>query len=133
MAHPLGGDVEANIKRALRWLGWLQRHEPGMVIAPWIAGVLAGEDDNDPAQRERGLRTAEETCRRCSGIILCGGRLSSGMERELNIITSMRGSVADLRGLGAEPPPTWSRVVGTPTRYGMREWSTPRTMGGRHS
>lgn len=83
VAHPLGGDVPANLARAMRWLRWLIACEPDVAfIAPWIASVSAGEDDADPAQRARGLRDAEAVIARCDGIVLCGG-LSPGMQQEL--------------------------------------------------
>lgn len=105
MAHPVGGDPTANVQRALRWLGWLRRKEPtATIIAPWIASLLAGEDDNDPVQRERGLREAELIAQLCDGVILAGGRVSSGMNRELDRCTGNGGVVSDLTSLGDEPP-----------------------------
>jgi len=72
-----------NLARAQRWLVWLRRSFPeSTFIAPWIAAVLSGEDDNDPAQREAGLIDAEAVAAVCTGVILCGGRVSGGMRRE---------------------------------------------------
>lgn len=73
-----------NAKRAMRWLSWLRRSFPETTfIAPWIASVLGGEDDTDPAQREAGLVDACAVVERCDGIVLCGPRISSGMRREM--------------------------------------------------
>ena len=76
--------LHANIQRALRWLSWLRRSFPETTfIAPWIAAVLSGEDDRDPAQREAGLVDDCAVVERCDGIVLCGPRISSGMQREM--------------------------------------------------
>lgn len=109
LAHPVGAatarEVSANIQRALRWLAWVRREEPkACVIAPWIAAILAGEDDADPKQRERGLVDAELVASVCDGIVLCGGRVSSGMQREITAVTRAGGQVVDLTFLGDEPP-----------------------------
>lgn len=104
MAAPVAGDVPGNTARALRWLAYLTSISVDHVIAPWIAGLLAGEDDSDPEQRERGLQTCAETARRCDGIILIGGRISSGMRREMDAVRESGGRVIDLTHLGVEPP-----------------------------
>lgn len=105
MAHPVAGDVQANVQRALRWLAWLRKEEPeACIIAPWIPALLAGEDDNDPAQRERGLRDCELVAELVDAIVLVGGSVSRGMQRELDAVTRNGGAVADLTKLGAEPP-----------------------------
>lgn len=104
LSHPVAGDVPGNLRRALRWLAYLTATRTESIIAPWIAGLMAGEDDSDPKQRERGLQTCVETVRRCDGIILVGGRISSGMRRELDAVRETGGRVIDLTHLGAEPP-----------------------------
>ena len=105
LAHPVGGDVENNIARAKRWLHWLSRQAPqAAVIAPWIANIEAGEDDNDPIQRTRGLAKAALVASRCDAIILCGGRVSSGMAIERQAAQARRREVIDLTALGDEPP-----------------------------
>jgi hypothetical protein len=105
LAHPVAGDVQANVQRALRWLAWLRREEPtACLIAPWLAALLAGEDDTDPAQRERGMRDNLLVAERCDGIVLVGGRISAGMQRELDLIAHGGGRVCDLVRLGDEPP-----------------------------
>lgn len=82
VCHPVGGDVDGNIKRALRWLSWLSREHPAITfVMPWLAGVLAG-DDGEPAQREAGLRDCEATVAKLDGVVLVGGRVSTGMARE---------------------------------------------------
>ena len=105
VAHPVSGDVDGNIKRAFAWLRYLRRQDPGSAYqAPWIAALLIGEDDSDPAQRERGLLDCEATAAKCDGIVLVGGRVSVGMARERAAVVAAGGDVRDLTGMGAEPP-----------------------------
>lgn len=92
VAHPLGGsrgeDVQANLASALRWLHWLRTNfRETVFIAPWIASVMAGADDTDPSAHEHGLRDDCEIVRRCDGIVLVGGRVSAGMQREADCAT----------------------------------------------
>lgn len=104
VAAPLGAPdrarLEANIARAMRWLSWLRRSFPeSTFIAPWIAAVLSGEDDADPRQREAGLVDADTVIPRLDGVVLVGGRVSSGMRREA--MAARR--VWSLTWLGLEP------------------------------
>ncbi len=87
VAHPLGAPdkagIDANIASGMRWLSWLRRSFPECTfVAPWIAAVLSGEDDADPAQREAGLVDARAVIPLLDGVVLCGDRVSSGMSRE---------------------------------------------------
>lgn len=76
--------LRANIDRAMRWLAWLRRSFPETTfIAPWIASVLARADDADASQREAGFVDDCAVVERCDGIVLCGGRICSGMRREM--------------------------------------------------
>lgn len=76
--------VGRNLNRAMQWLSWLGKSFPETTfIAPWISAIMAGEDDLDPNQREAGLLDCCSVVERCDGIVLCGGRISSGMRREM--------------------------------------------------
>lgn len=101
VAHPVSGDVPGNIARAYRWFRWLRASFPEVTFAmPWVVNLLCGEDDADPAQRERGLVDCETTARACDGVMLVGGRVSAGMKREAEAATA----AYDLTRLGEEPP-----------------------------
>ena len=105
MAHPVAGDVPANLARALRWLRWLTATNPDATyIAPWIAAIISGEDDDDPAARARGLAHDVVTVKRCDGLVLVGGRVSSGMAIERDAMLAHGGRVIDLTYIGDEPP-----------------------------
>lgn len=97
LAHPLGGDVPGNVRNALRWLRFaMETHPDWCVIAPWLAAVASGADDDEPNARVRGLLDAVEIVGRCDGILLCGGRISSGMQQELDAALARRLAVYDL-------------------------------------
>ncbi|MBA2718917.1 MAG: hypothetical protein H0U52_06720 [Chloroflexi bacterium] len=105
MAHPVSGDVAANLARALRWLHYLSATDPETAyVDPWIAALMAGADDDDPAQRARGLAHDVAMVKRCDAIVLVGGRVSSGMAIEHNAALTVGISVIDLTALGEEPP-----------------------------
>lgn len=102
VAHPVSGDVEANLARARRWLRWLVDCYPGFAFClPWMAYVQALDE---ATHRERGLRDDLEMLRRCDGIILVGGRLSSGMALEKGVAEDAALEVHDMLHLGEEPP-----------------------------
>lgn len=104
--------LQDNLQRALRWLAWLRKSFPETTfIAPWIAAVMSGEDDADPAAREAGLVDDCAVVERCDGIVLCGGRISSGMRREMEHSWGkpeeggpFQQVVHDLTPGGVEPP-----------------------------
>lgn len=103
MAHPLSGEAapSINIKRALRWLSWLRSSFPRTTfIAPWIASVMSVGGDGTVAEREAGLVDDCAVVERCDGVVLVGGRISSGMMRE----SASAKWTSDLTWLGDEPP-----------------------------
>jgi len=76
--------LRANLYRAKEGFAALRRSFPETTfIAPWIAAVLSGADDRDPAQRDAGLVDDCAVVERCDGIVLWGARLSDGMRREM--------------------------------------------------
>jgi hypothetical protein len=76
--------LKANLDRALRWLAWLRKSFPETTfIAPWIATVQSLGNDDSPELCEAGLVDYCAVVERCDGIVLCGGRISSRMRREM--------------------------------------------------
>lgn len=121
LCHPVGGDVPANVSRAKLWIRWLHGAIPdGVVIAPWILDleVLPLRDDV-PAERERGLERCGAVARRCTGVLLAGGRISTGMQREASEAYFAGVRIYDLTDLGTEPPELLSSPV--PLLFG-RDW-----------
>lgn len=104
--------VECNRLRALRWIRWRTERCDVALCAPWIPYVETLPDGGE--WRERGLRDDCAMVARCDGIILVGGRISSGMarERDAAIVSHpvmagalpMDALVVDLTPLGPEPP-----------------------------
>lgn len=82
--EPIAFLINANIQRAMERLSWLRRSfQETTFIAPWIVDILSGADDSDPAQREAGMQGNFAVIERCDGVVLCGPRISSGMQREM--------------------------------------------------
>lgn len=106
VAHPLGkdhGERLLNMEKALRWLHWLiTRHQGIAFMLPWYPYCMVLEET--PENRQRGLRDDTWMLKRCDGIVLCGGRLSPGMEVELAEARQLNMEVIDLLELGPEPP-----------------------------
>jgi hypothetical protein len=113
LAHPVSAPtvegIRANLARAKRWLWWLRRTRPGdTVMAPWIVDVEIALDNagNETDGRAAGLRDCEVIAARCDGIVLVGGKLTSGMARERSVVLveTCGEGVIDLLELGEEPP-----------------------------
>lgn len=108
VAHPVGAatveGIQANVARAKRWLRWLCDHDTRHAFSmPWLPYVEA-LDDSNPDDRKRGLRDQREMTKRHDGIVLVGGRLSSGMSGELTEMRDRGRPCVDLLHLGEEPP-----------------------------
>ncbi len=82
LAHPVAGDVEANLKSAKEWRRVLQRtHQDKCVIAPRIEECETFDDSN-PQLRADGLERCKEVLSRCDEVWLLGWTLSGGMLEE---------------------------------------------------
>jgi hypothetical protein len=86
--------VHENLTSATRWLRWFVEHTDWAICAPWIPYVQALNDATS-SHRQRGLRDDCLMAERCDGIVLVGGRLSSGMEREMVAVKGKGGFVLD--------------------------------------
>jgi hypothetical protein len=132
MAHPYSGDRAANLARALRWLRWLVDHCPRWAIAaPWIAYAQA-LDDTVPEHRERAMRDCLAWASDEELIILVGGRVSDGMQQELDTAAAEGATVCDLTFLGEEPPTEeeWAAIFennscDSPIAIGVLRWAAP--------
>lgn len=97
VAHPVGGDVVANMKHLRGVLRVINHRYPDVVpFCPYYADVVS-LDDHDPEDRAKGIRNSEAVIR--SGIIdecwLTGWKMSSGMRTEERIFTEMGVPVVD--------------------------------------
>jgi hypothetical protein len=128
IAHPLSGDIAANLARAKRWLRWVLDLElPIAPIAPWIDIVEAwnqtGEHE-DAYLRWRGLEMDLAVVERCDEIWLCGGRVSTGMELERQHALTHHVRVNDLTFLGPEPPEVGT-AADTIAQKALAAWTRP--------
>lgn len=81
VAHPVSGDVAANVTNVIAWIKWLTLNDPSRIyVAPWVAEVLAFKDEVvDPAFYDRVLADDVTVLRKLDGILLVGGSISRGM------------------------------------------------------
>ena len=84
IAHPISGDVDANVKSVLDIVKALNMSGlPIVPFAPYIVDVLA-LDDNIPEQRARGFENNKQLFNFIDEVWLYGGRISSGMQTEID-------------------------------------------------
>lgn len=85
IAHPIGGDVEGNVKRVLSIVRELSVINDVIPFAPYIVDVMALYD-SIPEEREIGMMHNRHLFH--LGIIdevwLYSGRISSGMQKEID-------------------------------------------------
>lgn len=82
ICSPLRGDMEANLKRAMRYNAYAAGC--GVIpIAPHVAwnGVF---DDTNPEKRETALRLGLELLKRCDEVWVMGNEVSEGMQGEID-------------------------------------------------
>lgn len=98
IAHPIGGDVENNLKDLVRILRKINLAPFSDIVplAPYYADILALDDDN-PDERARGIKNDVAVLK--SGIFaelwLTGPRISPGMEAERKLAIELRIPVMD--------------------------------------
>ena len=81
IASPYAGDIETNTAFAKKacWYAIHQGHTP-IAVHLLYPQML---DDAEPTEREIGLRLGHRVLEVCDELWLCGGRVSSGMAREI--------------------------------------------------
>lgn len=83
IAHPIGGNIDANVKNILGIVKDLNMSGlPVVPFAPYIVDVLA-LDDNDPEQRARGFENNKQLFDFVDEVWLYGGWISHGMQTEI--------------------------------------------------
>lgn len=83
IAHPISGDIEGNLEK-IRQIGReINLNEPDVVpFAPYWFDCHC-LDDNDPAERERGIKNDHHLLRIVDEVRLYGDRISKGMGEEI--------------------------------------------------
>lgn len=87
VAHPIGGDVENNIKKVIAICTEINLTEPNIIpFVPYLSDLYA-LDDSKPEERERGLSNCLFMLKKgfIDEIWLYGDRISNGMRSEINI------------------------------------------------
>ena len=99
LAVPLRRDVAPDLARGRRWLAWIYRQHPDViVIAPWLYELeLRG---HDPQLTDARLRQSVVVARFADEVWLCGGQVTESMRLEAHGARA----VQDLSDLGPEPP-----------------------------
>ena len=114
VAHPFGGELN-DLRRARRWWYWLVREFPENAYeCSWFTSAEL-LDDGDPEVRALALDRCCEIAQRCDAVLLVGGHLTSGMEREAGVAPA----VLDLLKLGVEPPKVGSHAWITTSEIGL--------------
>lgn len=97
IAHPIGGDVSGNIEKINAIVRHLNLSDFSIVpFVPYLSDLLT-LDDNDWAERQRGILNSKALFKR--GVIdevwLYGGRISAGMMAEIELAKSLNIPVID--------------------------------------
>lgn len=100
VAHPIGGDVSANLKHLFQCLNYISRKYPDVIpVAPYIGDVMS-LDDSDPKDRKRGLANGKALIE--TGIFeeiwLTGDAVTAGMGAELTYFINNGKPIVNLIG-----------------------------------
>jgi hypothetical protein len=113
IVHPVAGDIHGNVQKILKIIREINLTRKDIVpFAPYIADILA-MDDNDSAQRERGIDNGIAILG--SGIIrelwVFGKKISPGMEAEIHLAWEMSIPVIVMDPDLVWPP--WLKTIAT--------------------
>ncbi len=107
LAHPVGAPTliehRANLARAKRWLAFLIRAFPQHAFTMPYLQYCEVLDDSDADDRARGIAMDRVVLRRCDELWLIGGRISRGMNDELEYATEHEIPVHNYISWGEEP------------------------------
>ena len=85
ISHPISGDVPGNIKKIIAIARHINLTEPDVVpFVPYLIDLYS-LDDNDPKEREMGLKNCLAVIDSCfiDEVRLYGDRISKGMNDEI--------------------------------------------------
>lgn len=84
---PLGGDVEGNIKRAIRYTEYALKCGAAPIVPHFYALCL---DDNIPAERELGMSAGLSLLWFCDELWIFGEKVTDGMAAEIRFCQSLK-------------------------------------------
>lgn len=87
ICHPIGGDVENNIKKVIAICREVNLTEPDVIpFVPYLSDLYA-LDDSIQSERERGMKNGLSLLKKgfIDEIWLYGNRISNGMRAEINV------------------------------------------------
>ena len=88
VCSPYAGDPEGNSKRAMEYSRAVWECG-GIPLAPHLLFPRFMDDDN-PDEREAGLRMARKLLTMCDEVWVFGGRITAGMEAEIKEATAQK-------------------------------------------
>ena len=86
IAHPIGGDVQGNLKKIDAIVRHINLTEPDVVpFVPYYSDCAGAMDDSNPIERKRGFENNYQFFKRKSFDVLrlYGDRISTGMINEI--------------------------------------------------
>jgi len=100
VAHPYTDNPEENRRNAAKWCAqlFMQGFYP---IADWI--ILTGELEETPENRRAGLEYDKALISRSDAVVVVGGKISSGMQIEMEYARERGIPVFDFTHLGYAP------------------------------
>ncbi len=100
VAHPVSGQCMVNVYKTVAWIRYLVEADPTRIYqAPWLPQVMAFPDTEGGQNYlpfERCLSDDKESLARCDEIILVGGRMSPGMQVELDEAKRLKLRITDM-------------------------------------
>lgn len=110
LCHPLSGEREKNVRRALAWLKWAHKYTRwGLrVQCPWLASAMVEVERGTTEEQWRASGGIEIERRVLTGydfVLHCGPRISTGMIREARAMLSQGGVVYSVAFHGLVLPP----------------------------
>ena len=92
---PLGGNVQQNLERAIRFAAYALRSGVAPVVPHFYALCL---DDADPKQREIGMSAGLSLLWFCDEMWIFGDEVSAGMKEEMRFCQNMNIKMKRIRG-----------------------------------
>ena len=92
---PLGGNVQQNLERAIRFAKYALRSGVAPVVPHFYALCL---DDADPKQREIGMSAGLSLLWFCDEMWIFGDEVSAGMKEEMRFCQNMNIKMKRIRG-----------------------------------